>query len=216
MPHITIASPSPRTTLFVTHAAPEDNEFALWLSSKLAIAGYSVWVDRRRLTGGTDTWDDIDRVLRNEAIKQLVVFTKNISKPGVKKELAIGDVMRKKLDDPNFIIPIRADNTSFSDAPPEFLRANAIDGYPDWHDCLAELFETLEVAGVPKNTSPDGPLLQTIVDAREEGRRFVVERREAALTNWFSITPPARIRYYRFEASKIKSCGGWLIAGSRT
>ena len=25
-----------RTTVFVTHAAPEDNEFALWISSKLA------------------------------------------------------------------------------------------------------------------------------------------------------------------------------------
>jgi hypothetical protein len=34
-----------RTTVFVTHAAPEDNEFALWISSKLATAGYQVWVD---------------------------------------------------------------------------------------------------------------------------------------------------------------------------
>jgi TIR domain len=96
MPRTVIASSSSRTTLFVTHAAPEDNEFALWLTSKLAIAGYSVWVDRRRLTGGTDTWDDIDRVLRNEAIKQLVVFTTNIAKLGVKKELAIGTIQRPK------------------------------------------------------------------------------------------------------------------------
>ena len=30
------------------------------------------------------------------------MFSKNVGKPGVKKELAIGDVMRRKLDDPNF------------------------------------------------------------------------------------------------------------------
>ena len=79
-------------TIFVTHATPQDNEFALWLTSKLAIAGYHVWVDRRRLLGGDDCWDEIDRVLRRETIKQIVVYTKHITKPGVKKELAIGDV----------------------------------------------------------------------------------------------------------------------------
>ena len=90
-----VAAPTPlRETVFVTHAAPEDNEFALWLSAKLAIAGYRVWVDRRRLRGGDDFWDEIDRVLRTEAIKQVVVFSQHIGKPGVKKELAIGDAMR--------------------------------------------------------------------------------------------------------------------------
>ena len=102
----------PRTPVFVTHAAPDDNEFALWLSSKLAIAGYRVWVDRRRLRGGADAWDEIDSVLRHDTIKQIVVFTSHTGKPGVKKELAIGDAMRKKLADPNFIIPIRNDDIS--------------------------------------------------------------------------------------------------------
>jgi hypothetical protein len=51
---------TPRTTVFVTPAAPEDNEFALWLSSKLALAGYRAWVDRRRLRVGDDFWDEID------------------------------------------------------------------------------------------------------------------------------------------------------------
>ena len=202
-----------RTAVFVTHAAPEDNEFALWLSSKLAMAGYRVWVDRQRLRGGTDTWDDIDHVLRNDAAKQIVVFTKNTGKPGVKKELAIGDVVRKKIPDPSFIIPIRADDISFCNAPPEFLRANIIDGYPNWHDCLAELFETLDEAGVPKNPSPDAATLKTIVDAREDGRRFIVDRPEQALTNWFPATPPKYVRYYRFEGIRTRSRSGWLIAG---
>lgn len=71
-----IAVPSARKTVFVSHAAPEDNEFALWLSSKLAMAGYHVWVDRRRLLGGEDFWSEIDRVLREDTIKQIVVFNK--------------------------------------------------------------------------------------------------------------------------------------------
>jgi hypothetical protein len=36
-------------------------------------------------------------------------------------------------------------------------------------------------------------------EAREDGRRFVVQRPETALTNWFKVQPPPRIRYYHFE-----------------
>jgi TIR domain len=64
-----------REAIFLSHAAPEDNEFALWLSAKLAIAGYRVWIDRRRLRGGDDFWDEIDRVLRTEAEDGTIVPT---------------------------------------------------------------------------------------------------------------------------------------------
>src|SRR5208337_3635785 len=114
-----------------------------WLSSKLAIAGYKVWVDLKRLRGGADFWDEIDRVLRNEAIKQIVVFTRNSIKPGVKRELAIGSIVAGRASDPNFMIPIRADDVSYTDAPPEFVRENIIDAHLNWHDSLEELFATL-------------------------------------------------------------------------
>jgi hypothetical protein len=156
-------------------------------------------VDRRRLRGGADAWDEIDTVLRNQAIKQIVVFTAHIRKPGVKKELAIGDVMRKKLGDPGFIIPVRSDDIAYADAPPEFVRAHIINGHPNWHDCLNELFEALEAAGVPKSPSSDADALRRIVDAREDGRRFVAQCPETALTNWLPVRPPKRIRYYRFD-----------------
>lgn len=118
-----------RDLLFVSHAAPEDTEFALWLSSKLAMAGYRVWIDRRRLRGGADMWDEIERVLRNNALKQIVVFTEHVRKDGVKKELAIGDGARKKNCDPNFIIPIRSSEIAFGEAPPEFLRGHIINAH---------------------------------------------------------------------------------------
>lgn len=199
-----------RTTIFVTHAAPEDNEFALWISAKLALSGYRVWVDRRRLRGGDDFWDEIDRVLRQESIKQIVVFTHRIGKPGVKKELAIGSIMSGRLGDPKFMIPIRADDVSFGDAPPEFIRGNVLNAHPNWHDCLAELLDALAEANVPRDlTTPDAASLAAIVAAREEGRRFVLEQPEAALTNWFAVTPPDIVRFYRFEGLK-EHMEAWL------
>ncbi len=188
-----------KATVFVTHAAPEDNEFALWISSKLAMAGYRVWVDKRRLRGGQDFWDEIDRVLRTEAIKQVVVFTHQIGKLGVKKELAIGEKVKAQLGDPAFTIPIRADDISFSDAPPEFLRSNILDAYPNWHDCLQELFEALEDSAVPRTATVNAEILQRIVEAREDGRRFIQHQPEDALTNWFPIHPPGRVRYYKLD-----------------
>jgi hypothetical protein len=197
---VTSANPTIiRDTIFITHAAPQDNEFALWLTSKLAMSGYRVWLDRRRLRGGDDSWDEIDRVLRQEAIKQIVVFTKHITKSGVKKELAIGDVVKGQLSDPKFMIGIRTDDTPFSDAPPELLRGNMLDGYPNWHECLKDLFDTLEAFGVPRAITPDAQVVRRLVEAREEGRRFVISEPETVLTNWFPITPPARIHYYRFD-----------------
>jgi hypothetical protein len=198
-----------REAIFLSHAAPEDNEFALWLSAKLAIAGYRVWIDRRRLRGGDDFWDEIDRVLRTEAIKQIVVFSKHIGKAGVKKELAIGDAVRKRLPDPKFMIPVRSDDVAFDEAPPEFIRGNIINGYPNWHDCLAELLEALDEAGVPRQPQIDDATLQTIVAAREDGRRFIQQRPEAALTNWFEVQPPGHVYYYRFEGMQ-EQMKAWL------
>ena len=40
--------------MFISHAAPEDNAFTLWLGAKLAAMGYEVWADVLRLRGGDD------------------------------------------------------------------------------------------------------------------------------------------------------------------
>lgn len=203
---------STRNLVFISHAAPEDNEFAVWLAAKLTMAGYGVWIDRRRLRGGDDFWDEIDRVLRTRVIKQVVVFTRHVSKPGVKKELAIGEIMKGRLRDDHFMIPVRADDISFGDAPPELLRANIIDAYPNWHDCLKDLLDALDAAGVPRGESPDADPLRQLVEVRETGRRLVIDAPERALTNWFPITPPQRMRFYRFEGTQdqveawIKGC----------
>ena len=191
-----------RATIFITHAAPEDNEFALWLSSKLVLAGYRVWIDRRRLRGGNDTWTEIDRVLRNQTVKQIVVYGTHIGKAGVKKELAIGEVMSKMLGDEQFMIPVRKDDVPFGDAPPEILRAHMPNAYPDWHACLEELFETLSDAGVPKSPTEAATALNRLIEARQDGRRFITDKPEELLTNWFPVNAAGEIRYFKLSGTE--------------
>jgi hypothetical protein len=107
--------------------------------------------------------------------------------------------MKKRLSDPKFIIPVKADAVAHSDAPPELIREHMLDAYPNWHDCLQDLLQALDDANVPKSAAPDAGVLRSVIDAREEGRRLVLDAPEEALTNWFSITRPARIYYYKFE-----------------
>lgn len=184
---MTIAPTSVRDTILITHANPQDNDFARWLAGRLAVAGYKSWVDVRALRGGDDFWDKIEHVLRNEAIKQIVVVSEHIGKQGVKKELALGDVMRRKLDDPEFMVPIRIADIDFGDFPTEILRQNAHDAFPNWAACLEPLFATLDAAGVPKIASPDADQLSMIISAQEEGRKLVTEIPEILYSNWFGL-----------------------------
>jgi len=62
---------TPRDLLFISHANPEDNEFARWLTLKLASLGYHAWSDVIRLLGGEDFWRDIEIAIRRHAVKVL-------------------------------------------------------------------------------------------------------------------------------------------------
>jgi len=177
----------PRDVVLITHANPEDNAFSRWLGARLAEAGYKVWVDVRSLRGGEDFWDTIDLTLRTVAVKQVVVVSPHLAKPGVKKELAIGDAVGRKLNDPGFMIPVRIADVDFSTLPPELIRRNAINAHPNWAACLQPLLETLEEARVPRQTTTDGAFLTTLVEAQEAGRLAVLDEPETLWTNWFPI-----------------------------
>ena len=38
--------------IFISHATPEDNDFTIWLASRLEMRGYQVWIDKNGLLGG--------------------------------------------------------------------------------------------------------------------------------------------------------------------
>ncbi len=176
-----------RKTILITHANPEDNEVARWLASRLVIAGYNVWVDLRSLKGGQDFWDKIEDELRQRVIKQIVLISPHMRKPGVKKELALGDAVGRQLGDPDFMIPIRVAPVAHSEFPPEILRRNSIDAQPSWSACLPPLIESLEDAGVSRSTSPRGDLISSIVAAHENSRQALLMSPEKLVSNWFDI-----------------------------
>ena len=184
---MTTPSSATRDTILITHANPEDNRFARWLAARLTTAGYKTWVDVRSLRGGDDFWARIEHVLRNEAIKQIVIVSEHIGKHGVKKELAVGDAMRRKLGDETFMIPIRIADVDFGEMPTEILRQNAHNSFPNWAACLQPLFETLDMAGIPKAAGLDAALLSSIVAAQEDGRKLVVDVPETLYSNWFEL-----------------------------
>ena len=140
--------------LFISHATPSDNTFAVWLATKLELCGYKVWVDVNNLPPSVDFWNTIDHTIRNEAIKFIFVLS-NVSidsnRDGVQKELAVADKVRRQV--PNFIVPVRIDNVNFNDLPVEILRLNAIDFYNNWAKGLDALLKYLNDEGVPKLAS---------------------------------------------------------------
>lgn len=176
-----------RDTILITHANPEDNSVASWLAARLTGAGYRVWVDLRQLRGGTDFWNEIDFQLRNRTIKQIVLISNFIAKSGVQKELAIGDAVGKLLKDPGFMIPIRVSDLPFSDFPPELIRRNAHNAYPNWADALEPILEDLKEAKVPRQVTPDRSFIEQLIASREIGRNVVEQVPETLLTNWFPI-----------------------------
>ena len=96
-----------RSTIFISHANPEDNEFVRWLASKLTLAGYVVWCDLDRLKGGDIFWNEVESCLRNDTIRLVAVVSEaSYTKSGVRNEWDLGITLDK--DIAGFVVP-RAD-----------------------------------------------------------------------------------------------------------
>ena len=87
-----------RRMLFLSHATPEDNNFARWLALQLANEGYPVWCDLTKLLGGEDFWKDIQEAIREDSIRFLFVLSRHSnSKDGTLQELACAKSVASKL-----------------------------------------------------------------------------------------------------------------------
>ncbi|MDQ2752623.1 MAG: toll/interleukin-1 receptor domain-containing protein, partial [Bacteroidota bacterium] len=117
-----------RKTIFISHAAPEDNDFTRWLSLQLIGLGYTVWSDVINLKGGEDWWKFIEKEIREETIKFLFILsTASNYKDGTLKELAVAQKVKKQLADDQFIIPLHIDKAlSYDDVNIELNRFNSI------------------------------------------------------------------------------------------
>ncbi|MCA0236045.1 MAG: toll/interleukin-1 receptor domain-containing protein [Bacteroidetes bacterium] len=190
-----------RNKIFISHAAPDDNDFTNWLSLKLIALGYEVWCDVLFLDKGADFWKIIDKEIREGAIKFLLATSKiAIKKEGVLKEVAIAEKVKKQLKDDNFIIPLIIDeNLSYDDLPPEIIRLNAIDFRKSWATGLKDLLEALATQKV-NNCSPNPAISNALYQQIFLHNKGIIERDEIYDSNWFSIQSfPKELRFHAFD-----------------
>lgn len=100
---------SDRTILFLSHANPDDNEFARWLALQLAAEGYAVWCDLTKLLGGEQFWQDIQGTIQHRTIRFLFVLSRSSNaKSGTLDELTLAQAVEKRLKLNDFIIASRS------------------------------------------------------------------------------------------------------------
>lgn len=206
--------------VFISHATPEDDELAIWLASRLQMAGYEVWIDKNELKGGEEFWDNIQNTLNNDTVKVLCVLSNiAVNKKGVKDEInyALGIERTNNLTD--FILPILKENVY--PMPINLARKNYIgDFINDWGKGLERVLSFLEKHLVPKkenNVSNDIEILvRKKVIKLEQGT-------ETIMSNQFKIKQLPEFVYiykptgkmpktYKYYGHPIREFGGNLIS----
>lgn len=190
------AEGEPREAIFISHAAPEDNAFTIWLGAKLAAMGYEVWADVLKLKGGDDWQRKLENALRHRACKMLLVANpRAVDKQGVRNEIQIASEVARKIDDNAFIIPLRMEPF---EAPFLIAHAQYIDFTRGWARGLSELLETLQdTYHVPRSAGAEEEIWREI--QLIHGKTLVAEP-ERLISNWLSIDQlPTKIRYYEFK-----------------
>ncbi len=170
--------------MFVCHSNPEDNEYTRWLATRLQLAGYKVWCDLFDLKGGEKLWDDIQKVLDNNAIKfVLVVSATTFQKDGVINEFEYARSLEKQHGLTDFIIPIKIDSSLFN-ARIGQNRYNHIDSVDYWAKGLKALLEKLEKDSVPKSNTN---ISNVIINTLHANHSIIKKKREIYYTNWWKI-----------------------------
>ena len=104
--------------IFISHATPEDNDFTIWLASRLEMRGYQVWIDKNGLLGGERFWQTIQTAIYSSR-KVLLVYSKNIVrdgifKKGIEDELEYAKSLVGIKNDTEFVIPLHIDDSAYN------------------------------------------------------------------------------------------------------
>lgn len=145
--------------LFVSHAAPEDNEFSRWIALQLGKEGYPVWCDQTKLLGGEPFWEEIEAAIRTRTRRFLFVQSRNSNqKDGPLDELALAKTVGKQLGDTHFITAIRIDDLPFADFNIRLHKLNSVDCAKNWLAGFKQLIKRLQEDGIEKHArfNPDG------------------------------------------------------------
>jgi hypothetical protein len=141
-----------RDTIFISHANPKDNEFVLWLASRLQMLGYKVWCDLIGLNGGEeDFWGKrIQPKIENDAIKVIyVVSSTSVVSKGVINEISFAEAIASQNNLNDFVIPIRIEEVQFT-ARIGLNTYNVISAIGNWQNGLDALLKKFEEDSVPR------------------------------------------------------------------
>jgi hypothetical protein len=178
-----------RDTVFVSHANPEDNTFALWLALRLGELGFKVWCDLTNLIGGEAFWDNAEDAVRQSTVKFLYVLSKTSnSKDGVLRELQLAQTLAKTQSLENFVVPLRIDDLKFEDTTIELQRILSIQFHPSWAGGLAQLLRRLETDAVPRSPLAGPSAIAAWWTAHRSANEGVFEAPDEHLSNHFPVT----------------------------
>ncbi|OJY71247.1 MAG: hypothetical protein BGP16_11735 [Sphingobium sp. 66-54] len=193
----------PRDVIFLSHAMPEDTEFAVWLGVQLANAGYRVWSEATQLIGGERFWSGIEQAFDTVIGKTVAIVSKvTRSKNGVLDEIerAAATAEGLGIEHDKFIVPITLAPLQRSDLPMQVARQNAIAFHPSWADGLARLLKLLARDEFPKSAEPQA--VGQWVSDWFEGRHRVIERNAELMTNSLGLEAlPSHVRFYNLRVS---------------
>lgn len=189
--------------IFVSHANPEDNQFALWLSLRLANCGYPVWCDLTKLLGGEYFWEDIEKAIRSRTQKFLFVLSKTSNyKPGALDELNLALTVERRDNLKDFVIPLLIDDLQPKDFNISLQRRIAIPFHQNWASGLKQLLTKFDKDKILKDPRFNPSAVNTWWEANTLTDCAIRTESEDYFSNLFPIKSlPPVIYIHTFQTS---------------
>jgi len=195
-------APTARRLIFISHAAPQDNTFATWLATQLAIAGYEVWCDTTKLLGGEQWWNDITDAIDKYAARLLFVSTLEANrKNGTLRELRLALDAQEKHKIKDFLVPLKIDAFPFAAMQKPLADLNAVRFDENWAYGLSQLLKLLEREGIPRSATAGPACVTEWYERSLDRRRKTIVANDRCHSNWFQLSLPKDLNVFTFPFS---------------
>ncbi len=189
-----------RDTIFIGHATPEDNEFTLWLQSKLINEGYKCECDLTFLLGGeADYWKNLQDFLTKNTAKYILVVSKDtFTKQGVLDEWEHCRSLERQFALTDFIIRVKIDNSPFN-ARIGLNRRNIISFEEFWGTGLKRLLKKLSNDNVFKIAPKQQSINDWYENVYTNWSGIQKDETDIFFSNWLAISSlPTNVIFYKF------------------
>jgi len=189
-----------KDTIFISHANPENNYFAIWLASKLKFLGYKVWADIKDIKPGQYFNRDFEKVIREETIRFLAVVSKEYiikskrDDTGVMNEILCARTI-KEID--GFIIPLRYDQSDYEEFTVGLRGRQSVLFNDNWATGLRDLLKYFEELDIPKGQHENNSI--HFWHEAQKIQSEPIEKLEKYFTNWFPTNLPELIYIHQPE-----------------